>query len=65
MTYVYIVHILITIVLTFLRSKVGSILSPLELNVRALNADRLQAPSVALLDFKTVQDLEDWLQAES
>ena len=49
------------IVLTFLRSKIGSIPSPLEWNVRALKADRLQALSVALLDFKTIQNLEDWL----
>ena len=54
-----------SIVLTFLQSKVGPIPSPLELSVRALKADRLQALSVALLDFETVQDLEDWLQAES
>ena len=54
-----------SIVLTFLRSKVGPIPSPLELCIRALRADRLQALSVALLDFKTIQDLEDWLQVES
>ena len=54
-----------SIVLTFLRSKVGPIPSPLELHVRALKADRLQALSVALLDFKTIQDLENWLQVES
>ena len=53
------------IVLTFLRSKVGAISPPLELYVRALKANRLKALSVALLDFKTVQDLEDWLQVES
>ena len=54
-----------SIVLTFLRSKVGPIPSPLESYVRALKADRLQALSVALLDFKTIQDLEDWLQVDS
>ena len=54
-----------SIALTFLQSKVGPIPPPLELCIRALRADRLQALSVALLDFKTIQNLEDWLQAES
>ncbi len=48
----------------FLTSKFGKVPDKTQAQVRTLSRDRLQALSVALLDFKTVKDLEAWVKAE-
>ena len=48
-----------------LTSKFGTLSANTASKVRLLNGDRLQALSVALLNFKTLKELETWFNMEN
>ena len=48
-----------------LTSKFGTLSANTASKVRRLNGDRLQALSVALLNFKTLKELETWFNMEN
>lgn len=52
------------ILFMLLTSKFGTLSAHTVSKVRLLNSDRLQALSVALLNFKSLKDLEAWFKAE-
>ena len=55
---------LLDILFMQLKSKFGELPAKVEATMRGLNTDRLQSLSVALLEFKTIKDLEVWFKAE-
>ena len=56
--------IFLEILFSLLTAKFGELPAKVEAMVRDLRGDRLQSLSIALLEFKTIKDLEDWFKVE-
>ena len=52
------------LVLRLIRRKLGQITPELEMQIKALNIDKVESLGEALLDFSTVDDLKAWLVYE-
>ena len=53
-----------TLLLTLLNTKFGSLSLTQQTKIQTLPIDRIQSLSVALFNFNSIEDLNDWLNAE-
>lgn len=52
-----------TLVLRLLQRRVGELPQEVDRRIQTLSLEKLEALAEALLDFRTIEDLLDWLEA--